>query len=106
MDNLSSLSILYRTTSLEVSQSKAQIRKEKQTIQWITQPTCSLTPQREAPHTVQNKKQEQKHNTGLDKTHHKTYDSSYVSVGVLKDLKLQEEEMFSAKQKCSHLEIL
>lgn len=43
----------------------------------------SLAPQWEAPSTGQNKKQEQKHNTGLDKTYLKTYDNSYVPVGVL-----------------------
>ena len=46
---------------------------------------CSLTLQQEAPSTGQNKKQEQKHHTGLDKTHLKTDDNSYVPVGVLKD---------------------
>lgn len=45
----------------------------------------SLTPQWEAPSTGQNKKQEQKHDTGLDKTHLKPHDNSYVPVGVLKD---------------------
>ena len=54
--------------------------------------TCSLTPQWEAPSTGQNKKQEQKCDIGLDKTHLKTYDN-YLPAGVKEqDLKLQEEE--------------
>lgn len=47
--------------------------------------TCSVTLQGEAPSTGQTTKHKQKQDTGIDKTHLKAYDNSYIPLAVLED---------------------